>query len=86
MNLVDEFGGNDCDENEARTFELIKEPIGADYPSFNHVSYAVSNIVSNSAKNVCNYLIPNAKRALNQFRQVFTEALILQHFDPEQYI
>ena len=67
MNLVDEFGEGDCGKNEAkRTFALTKGPIGADYPSSNHVSYTISNIVSNSTKNVSNYLTPDAKRAFNQ--------------------
>ena len=47
----------------------------ADYPSSDHVSHAVSN-----------YLTLNAKKAFDQLRQAFTEAPILQHFDPEQYI
>ena len=48
MNLVDEFDGGDRGENEARRASAsTKEPIEADYPSSNHVSYTVSNIVSN---------------------------------------
>ena len=87
MNLVDEFGGGDCIKNKARcAFALTKGPIRADYLSSNHVSHAVSNIVSNSAKNVSNYLTPDAKRAFGQLRQAFTEAPILQHFNLEQYI
>ena len=87
MDLVDEFDGGNCDENEAKkTFTLTKRPIKADYPSFNHVSYTLSNFVSNSAKNISNYLIPDAKRAFDQLRQVFTKAFIFQHFDPERYI
>ena len=87
MGLVDEFGGGDCGENEAkRTFVSTKRPTRADYLSFNYVSHAVSNFVSNSAKNVSNYLTPNAKKASDQLRQAFTEAPILQHFDSEQYI
>ena len=75
MNLVDEFGGSDCAENETRTSASTKEPTGADYPSANYVSYVVSN-----------YLTPDAKKAFDQLRQAFTEAPILQHFNPEQYI
>ena len=87
MNLVDEFDEGHCGENEARSaFASTKEPTGADYPSSNHVSHIVSNIVSNSAKNVSNYLTPDAKKAFDQLRQAFTEAPILQHFDPERYI
>ena len=87
MNLVDEFGGGNHDENKAkRAFALTKRPTGADYLSSNHVNYAVSNIVSNSAKNVSNYLILNTKRAFDQLRKAFIKASILQHFDPEQYI
>ena len=87
INLVDEFGGGDCNENEAkRASASTKGPIGADYLSSNHVSHTVSNIVSNSAKNVSNYLIPDAKRAFDQLRQAFTKAPILQYFNPEQYI
>ena len=75
MNLVDEFGEGDRGENEARTPASTKEPTGADYPSSDHVSHAVSN-----------YLTPAAKKAFDQLRQAFTEAPILQHFDPERYI
>ena len=85
--LVDEFGGGDCGKNEAKKAStLTKMPTGADYLSSNHVSHAVSNIVSNSAKNVSNYLTPGAKRAFDQLRQAFIKASILQHFNPEQYI
>ena len=78
MNLVDEFGRGDHGENKARRASaLMKGPTRADNPSFNHVSHIVSNIVSNSAKNVSNYLTPDAKRAFDQLRQAFTEALIL---------
>ena len=87
MNLVDEIGGDNRGENEARRASaLTKRPTGADYPSSNHVSHTVSNIVSNSAKNVSNYLAPDVKKAFDQLRQALIEALILQHFDPEQYI
>ena len=75
MNLVDEFGGVDRGENEARAPASTKEPTGADYPSSDHVSHAVSN-----------YLTPDTKKAFDQLRQAFTEAPIFQHFDPEQYI
>ena len=75
MNLVDEFGGGDRGENEARAPASTKEPTGADYPSSDHVSHAVSN-----------YLTPDAKKAFDQLRQAFTKAPILQHFDLEQYI
>ena len=84
MNLNDEFGGSDCGENEARrAFALIKEPTGKDYPSFNHISHDISNIVSNSTKNTSNYQTSDAKRAFEQLRQAFTKAPILQHFDLE---
>ena len=43
----------------------MKKPTGADYPSFNHFSYTVSNIISNSAENVSNYLIQDAKSAFD---------------------
>ena len=83
MNLVDEFGKGDCGENEARKiFVSTKRPTGADYPSSNHVSYAISNF----NKNVSNYLTLEAKRAFDQLCQAFTKVPILQHFDPEQYI
>ena len=73
MNLVDEFSEGDCGKNEARkTFASTKRPTGADYLSFNHVSYAISNFVSNSAKNVNNYLTSDAKISFDQLRQVFT--------------
>ena len=69
MDLVDEFGKGDHGANKARkTSVLTKRPIGADYPSFNYVSHAVSNF----AINVSNYLTPDAKRAFDQLRQVFT--------------
>ena len=78
MNLEDEFGKGDHGKNEARkAFASTKGPTGKDYPSFNYVSHAVSNIVSNSAKNVSNYLIPDTKRAFDQLRQALTETLIL---------
>ena len=69
INLVDEFGGGDYDKNEVkRASASTKGPTKADYLSFNYVSHAISNIVSNSAKNVSNYLTPNAKRAFYQLR------------------
>ena len=69
MNLVDEFGRGDYNENEARrAFASTKGPTGADYLSSNHVSHTVSNIVSNFAKNVSNYLTPDAKRDFDQLR------------------
>ena len=72
MNLDDEFGRGDRSENEARKASAsAKRPTGADYLSSNHVSHTVSNIVNNSAKNVSNYLTPNAKKAFNKLRQVF---------------
>ena len=87
MNLVDKFGRGDHDEKKVkRASASTKGPTGADYPSSDHVSHTVSNIVSNSAKNVSNYLIPNAKRTFDQLRQAFTKAPILQHFVGEQYI
>ena len=87
MNLVDEFGKDDRGKNEARRiFASTKGPPKADYLSFNHVSHFVSNIVSNFAKNISNYLIPDAKKASDQLRQAFTKASIFQHFGPEQYI
>ena len=83
MNLVEEFDRSDHSENEARrAFASIKGPIVADYPYSDHVSH----IVSNSAKNASNYLIPHARKAFNQLHQAFTEIPILQHFDPKQYI
>ena len=87
MDLVYEFGEIHHSENEARkTSASTKEPTGADYLFFDYVSRAISIFVSNSAKNVSNYLTPDTKRAFDQLYQAFTEALILQHFDPEQYI
>ena len=87
INLVDEFGRGDRSENEAKKASAsTKGPTGADYLSFDHVSYSVSNIVSNFAKNASNYLTTDAKRAFNQLCQAFIEAPIFQHFDPEQYI
>ena len=87
INLADEFDRGDCGENKARRASAsTKGPTEADYLSSNHVSHTVSNIVSNSAKNVSNYLTPDAKRAFNQLRQAFTEAPMLQYFNPEQYL
>ena len=87
INMINEFGGGDRGENEVRrAFASTKGPTRADYSSFNHVNHAVSNIVSNSAKNVSNYLTPDAKRDFDQLRQAFIEGPILQYFDPEQYI
>ena len=75
---IDKFGRSDCGENEARRASAsIKGPIEAGYPSSNHVSHTVRNIVSNFVKNVSNYLTPNVKKAFNQLRQAFTKALIL---------
>ena len=87
MNLVDGFSRGDCGDNEARkTSALTNRSYKVDYLSFDHASHTVSNFVSNSAKNVSNYLTPDAKRAFDQLRQAFTEVPIFQHFDPEQYI
>ena len=61
MNLVDEFGGGDCGENEAKkTSASMKRLIRVDYLSSDHVSHAISNIVSNFAENVSNYLTLDA--------------------------
>ena len=77
IDLVDEFGGGDRGENEAKKpFASIKKPTGADYLSSNHVSHAVSNIVSYSTKNVSNYLISDAKKTFDQLCQAFTKAFI----------
>ena len=85
MDLVDEF--DVYGENEGRrTSALTKGPISADYLSSHHVSHAISNFVSNSAKNISNYLTPDAKRAFDQLLQAFIEAPILQNFDPKRYI
>ena len=66
INMVDEFGGGDRGENKAkRVFASTKRPTKADYPSFNHISHAVSNIVSNFAKNISNYPTPDAKRVFD---------------------
>ena len=66
MNLLDEFGRGDCGKNEAKkVLASTKGPTGADYLSFNYVSHAVSNIVSNSAKNVSNHLTSDTKRAFD---------------------
>ena len=84
MEVVDEFGTGDCGENKVtKTSALVKKSNAADYPSSNHVSYAVSNFVSNFAKNVSNYLSQGAKKTFDQLRQVFTKALIFQHFNLE---
>ena len=79
MNLADEFGGDNCGENEARMSALPKEPTRADYLSSNQFSHIVSN-------NVSNYLTLDAKKAFDQLCQAFTEVPIFQHFDPERYI
>ena len=75
MNLVDEFGGDDCGKNKAKTSASTKGPNRADYLFSDHVSHAVGN-----------YLTPDAKNTFDQLRQAFTKAPILQHFDSEQYI
>ena len=87
IDLVDEFGGGDRSENEAKkTFASTKKPTGADYPFSDHVSHSVSNFVKNFANNVSNYLTPDAKKAFDQLCQAFTKAIIFQYFDPEWYI
>ena len=87
MDLVDEFGKGDCGKNEARKTSASRKGLtGVDYQSFDYVSHAVSNFISNFAKNVSNYLNPDAKKAFDQLRQAFTKAPILQFFNPEQYI
>ena len=78
MDLVDKFDRGDYGKNKSRkTSTSIKRPIGVDYLYSNHVNYAVSNFVSNCAKNVSNYLIPDAKKAFDQLHQVSIEAPIL---------
>ena len=74
MNLVDEFGEGDYGENEVRTSTSTKGPTRADYLSSNHVSHAVCNFVSNSVKEVSNYLTPDVKTGFDQLRQAFNEA------------
>ena len=62
MDLLDEFDKSDHAKNKARrTSVLAKRPIKANYLSFDHISPTVSNF----AKNVSNYLIPDAKKAFN---------------------
>ena len=59
MDLVDEFGGGDHDENEARrSFASIKRLIRADYLSSDHVSHIVS-------KNISKYLTLDARKPFN---------------------
>ena len=66
MDLVDEFGKDNCGENKTRkTFASTKQPTRADYPSSDYVSHVISNLVSNSARNVSNYLNLDAKRAFD---------------------
>ena len=66
MNLVDKFGKGDCGENEAKKASAsTKKSTGADYQFSNHVSHAVRNFISNSAKNVSNYLTPDSKKAFD---------------------
>ena len=87
INLVDEFDRGERDKNKVkRASTSIKGPTKADYLSSDHVSHTVSNIVSNFAKIISNYLTPDTKRAFDQWRQAFTETPIFQHFDLEQYI
>ena len=63
MNLVDEFGGGNCGENEARAPASTKGPTRADYLSSDHVSYAVSNYLTPDAKKLLtNYVKPLLKR------------------------
>ena len=38
------------------------------------------------AKREPTFLTPGVRKTFNQLRQVFTKALILQHFDPESHI
>ena len=84
IDVIDEFGEDNCRENEVkRASSSTRESIGADYPSVNHVSHIVSNLVG---KNVSKYLTPDAKKVFNQLRQAFTKAPILQHFNPDWYI
>ena len=67
MYLVDEFDEDDRGDIKAKkTSVSTKGPTGADYPSFNHVSHAISNVISNSARNVSNYLIADAKKVFDQ--------------------
>ena len=81
MHLADEFG--DYNENKAKkTSASIKRPIRGGYLSSNHISYTVSNF----AKNISNYVIPEAKKAFDQLCQDFIEVPIRQHFDLEKYI
>ena len=69
MNLVDELCEGDHGKNEARKASApTKGSIRADYSSYDHISHIISNLVSNSAKNVSNYLTPDAKRAFDQLR------------------
>ena len=77
-NFVDEFDkGNRCENRARRASTSTKGPTRKDYPSSNHVSHAVSNIVSNSSKIVSNYPTPDIKKAFDQLRQAFTKAPIL---------
>ena len=45
-----------------------------------------SSLISKNSNGAMGYLTFDAKRAFTQLGQAFTEALILQHFDPEYYI
>ena len=76
MNLVDKFDKGDHGENEAKKASAsTKGPIKADYPSFNHVSHTVSNIVSNSAKNVSNYRAQTLKGLLTNYVKLLLKRL-----------
>ena len=78
MNLVDEFvGGNHGKNTKKKAPASTKRLTETDYLFFNYISHAVSKFVRNYAKNVSNYLTPDAKKAFNQLRQAFTKAPIL---------
>ena len=81
---IEESGGNGT--NLSNPFASIKS-IEADYLT----SGSAKRGGGNTKKGVegvrdFDYLTPAAKKAFNQLRHAFTQAPILQYFDPEQHI
>ena len=92
----DEVDGGASGGNKTNLSNLftLKKSIEADYFSYKGAAKGGDNLkrgIGNTKKGVkaargSNYLIPGAKKVFNHLRHAFTQAPILQHFNPQRQI
>ena len=92
----DEIGGGESSGNKANLSNLciLKRSTGAGYLTFESAKKGGDNPKKdggNTKKDVkaakgFHYLIPDTKKVFNYLWHAFTQAPILQHFDPEWHI